>query len=127
MRKIKLMLGEVSNAFTKGVTHVVAEHMLTDKVITAAELKVPVMKTEWVDQVFTDSQSSLIFATNEKYVSFYAPMFHNLTICLSQIPNSLKNALCNVITDNGEFFLRYLKLLWSIEFTNLMTRWEVLS
>jgi hypothetical protein len=96
-----MMLGTVSNSLTKGVTHVVTNNILTDKVIRAYESNIPVMKIEWIDAVWKSSQLSNDLEMDEKYVEFSCPIFYNLNICLSQIPADLKSALNEVIVSNG--------------------------
>ena len=99
------MLGEVTQKLTRGVTHVVADKALREKVVVAYKSNIPVMTTEWVDAIFEDSQNSLIHATDAKYVKNTCKIFHNLQICVSQIPSALKNALRKVIECNGNFFM----------------------
>lgn len=99
-----------SKSLTKGVTHVVAEHMLTDKVFMAYETNIPVMSTKWIDAVWEDSQNQVVNAIDQQYVKYACPIFHNMIICVSQVSPGLKEALRNVIEANGKPIQFYLTI-----------------
>jgi hypothetical protein len=95
------MFGTETKSLTKGVTHVVTDSVMTEKVFVAYESNIMVMKTEWVDAVWEDSQNEIVHATNEKYAKYSCPIFHNMIICVSQVSNKLKEALRKTIEANG--------------------------
>lgn len=95
-------MGICSGSLTKGVTHVIAYSLMTEKVLTAYKTNIPVMMPEWIDAVWQDSQNDLVHAVDEKYVKYACPIFHKLVVCVSQVFTKLKEAIRNVIEANGK-------------------------
>jgi len=103
------MNGYVSSSYTKAVTHVVSDNILSEKSTLAYAHGIPVMTTNWVDAVWENCQVDLLHATDSKYVKYGCPVFHKLVICLSQISVDMKKALKNAIEANSK--IRCLRLL----------------
>jgi len=96
------MGGQFSYAYTVGVTHVIVDKPMTPKCWIASKKKIPLMKPEWVNQVWIDSHEELDHATDEKYMTFVCPVFYKLTICVSQISQGLKQSYKEIIEEHGK-------------------------
>jgi len=100
--KIQRMGGQFSYDFTEGVTHVIVNKPMTPKCSIALKKNIPLMKLDWVDQVWIDSHDELVHATDEKYMTFVCPVFYKLTICVSQISQRLKQSYKEIIEEHGK-------------------------
>lgn len=100
---IQRMNGIVTPIISSGVTHVVADNIISEKCTIAYESGIPVMTSEWVKTVWENTQNDLSHATDPQYVKFACPVFHKLVICVSQVSLDMKTALRNAIEANGMF------------------------
>ena len=95
------MNGIVSKAYSVATSHVVCASPLTAKCREAYKNDVPVMNEQWVRVVWEESQKEIVDATDKKYIKYTCSVFHNIQICLSQIPSSMKTGLEKTIKENG--------------------------
>lgn len=85
-RKIRLMCGFYESGLNGSTTFLVSDCVLTKKYQAAVQLKIPVMRLEWVEACWDKHQYDFQRADSPELVAKYTlPIFHGLTISVSQV------------------------------------------
>ena len=84
--KVAQMCGTYVSSLNGNVKYLISNSVLTQKYRVAAMIKIPVMKVEWVEECWNNYQYEIMPATSSKIISkFSLPIFHDLTITVSQV------------------------------------------
>ena len=118
------MGGFYTSSFTMAVTHVLADCVLSAKCAVAYKAGVPVMRAEWVEEVWKESLNDISKATDSHFTRYVCPIFHNINVCFSQLDSGKKESLRKIIESNGtlplpitkRMFITFMLILSKIEF-----------
>ena len=97
-QKVTLMCGSYETSLNGSTKFLVANSVMTKKYRAAVELKIPVMKVEWVNECWNKHQYDFFLAGSQEIVDKYIlPIFFGLTITISQV-SSLHTNAANICT-----------------------------
>ncbi|XP_054265161.1 DNA topoisomerase 2-binding protein 1-like isoform X3 [Macrosteles quadrilineatus] len=103
--KVSFMGGIYISNLSDSVTHLVTNAVRSAKYEVAAEKGLPIMKVDWVDYVWRESQSRNIKATDPEIMAKYkCPVFFNMFIACSNLPKKEKEKIKDLVTKHGGTF-----------------------
>ena len=79
------MGGIYSNAFHDGVTHLACSLVRSKKYEVAVSKDVPIMTSDWINQVWEKSKHDPVHATDPQFSRYKCPALHGLSITISQL------------------------------------------
>ncbi|XP_049839921.1 DNA topoisomerase 2-binding protein 1-A-like isoform X1 [Schistocerca gregaria] len=98
---VEFMGGVFTNKLRQSVTHLVAHSVLSEKYQKATEQGIPVMTEKWVLEVWEASKLRNVHATDDEFMSYKCPIFHNLCVTSSGLPHKERDTIKELINSNG--------------------------
>ncbi|CAD5115093.1 unnamed protein product [Dimorphilus gyrociliatus] len=102
-QKIALMNGQVSNDFHEDITHLIAAESGSRKFIVASHLRKPIVRFEWLDNIWTDCRSKPLLSLKD-YEMYTCPLFKGLTICVSGLSTQARAVVKERVEELGGNF-----------------------
>lgn len=90
-------------------THLVSNTVQSVKYEVAVQLKIPIMQTDWIDEVWRRNQTEFISATDDQFSSYRLQTFFNLNVCCTLLSNDEKMLVERLVNENGGTFHRTLR------------------
>jgi len=100
---VSWMAGVPSPSLHDGVTHLVAASVLSEKYSVAVLRGIPVMTSDWVEEVWRTSSctSALITATEARFSCHLCPALLGLTVTITNLSKEDRETLGRVVTHQG--------------------------
>lgn len=98
---VEFMGGVFTNKLRQSVTHLVAHSVLSEKYQKATEQGIPVMTEKWVLEVWEASKLRNVHATDEEFMNYKCPIFHNLCVTSSGLSHKERDTVKDLVNSNG--------------------------
>lgn len=99
--RVEYMGGIYDGALRSATTHLIALNNINHKVMKAYNRNIPIMKIEWIDEVWARSKESNVNGRDEEFKKFMSPLFHNLKFTTSGMSKKEKEKIKELIELNG--------------------------
>ncbi|RZF42232.1 hypothetical protein LSTR_LSTR004381 [Laodelphax striatellus] len=107
--KILHMGGKYTSNLVESVTHLVTGGVQSKKYQKAAEKGISIMTVEWVDAVWNEGIRRNVHATNSQFNKYKCPVFLDLYVTVSNMPQSDKEKIKRLINSNGGTYSKEMK------------------
>lgn len=106
---IAFMGGLCMSVLPDAGTHLISNTVFSAKYEAAVHLKIPVMRFEWIDEVWKRNANGFVAATDPQFDDFKLPVFYNLNVTCTLLTNEEKQMVEKLVTGNGGIFHRTFK------------------
>ncbi|XP_075216325.1 mutagen-sensitive 101 isoform X2 [Lycorma delicatula] len=107
--KVGYMGGLYTNNLVESVTHLVCGGVRSVKYDKAAERGITLMTVDWPNAVWDEGLKQNIHATDPQFNKYRCPVFYNLEITTTNLSNSEKLKLKQLVNSNGGIYSGELK------------------
>ncbi|KAH0952086.1 hypothetical protein HN011_008630 [Eciton burchellii] len=104
-QQVEYMGGFFMKQLRSSVTHLVADSVMSAKYEGATEMKIPIMKKEWINAVWEANLKEVIKADDNIFDKYKCPVFMNLTVTSTNLPKRQKEEIKRLIHDHGGTFM----------------------
>ncbi|KAK7583879.1 hypothetical protein V9T40_004842 [Parthenolecanium corni] len=102
---IGFMGGDCTDVLTTNTTHLIVSSIMSEKCVRAKERNIPVLRSEWIEDLWQRSLISDMNWTNAEFMAAYeCPMFYKLNMSTSQLNEVEKKKIKKIIEDGGGIY-----------------------
>lgn len=112
---IGFMGGRCVDQLIEEVTHLVTDKVISKKYEQAAVRGIPIMKSDWVTDIWESRRSEYVSGTHERFSKHRVPPFYNLGVTSTGIKYKQKDDIKRLVNENGgKYYGEYASRLISI-------------
>ncbi|RLU18231.1 hypothetical protein DMN91_008587 [Ooceraea biroi] len=104
-QRVEYMGGFFMKQLRSSVTHLVADSIMSAKYECATEMKIPIMKKEWINAVWEANLKEVTKANDKMFDKYKCPVFMNLIVTSTNLPKRQKEEIKRLIHDHGGTFM----------------------
>lgn len=101
---ITFMGGFCSPHILRTTTHLVSNTINSMKYEMAERLRIPVMQSMWIEELWVRNQTEFVAATEDEFKNLRLPIFLNLYICSTQLSKEQNLLIERLVHENGGTF-----------------------